>query len=87
MCTFDFKEKLSLQTTVWKSRQKHDHSFLREYQHFFRQINVFTRYLDKEVTQNLVSRKFFKRDHVLLYFSTFVHTRLTSLSISRKIEK
>ena len=57
---------------------------------FYGNINIFsvksTFLLDKEVTQNLVSRKFFKRDHVLLYFSTlFVHTILTSLSISRKI--
>ena len=43
---------------------------------FYGNINIFsvksTFLLDKEVTQNLVSRKFFKRDHVLLYFSTCI---------------
>ena len=34
--------------------------FLRKNQHFFRQINVFT----KEVTKELTSRKFFERDRV-----------------------
>ena len=43
--------------------------FLRENTQFFRQINVFT----KEVTKELISRKFFERDLVSYYFST-VHT-------------
>ena len=34
--------------------------FLRKNQHFFRQINGFT----KEVTKELISRKFFERDRV-----------------------
>ena len=40
--------------------------FLRENCHFFRQINVFT----KEVTKEMISRKFLS---VIAFYSTFIH--------------
>ena len=59
-------DSMKLKSTVWKSRLKHNHHFYGKNQHFFRQINVVT----KEVTKELISRKIFKRDRVLQYFST-----------------
>ena len=46
--------------------------FLGKNQHFFRQINVFT----KEVTKELISRIFFQRDRIL---PTFPHCAFTSV--------
>ena len=69
-CSQNFRENVKIQKLVfdeyfvklieyhsalvaWKSSIKSD-------EHFFRQINVFT----KEVTKELFSRKFFERDRV-----------------------
>ena len=51
--------------TVWKSTIKRDHNFT-EKSTFFRQINVFT----KEVTKELNSRNFFC---VIAFWNTFPH--------------
>ena len=53
---------------MWNSAIKRDHYFYGKI-NIFLQINVFT----KEVTKELISRKFFERDLVSYYFST-VHT-------------
>ena len=60
-----------MHTVVWKSRQKRDHTtvmFLRVIkQHFFRQINIST----KEITKELISRKFLS---VIAFYTGFFHT-------------
>ena len=48
-------------------------------EHFFRQINIFT----KEVTKELISRKFLS---VIAFYSTFPHCEAKSL-FSRKLWK
>ena len=49
-----------------KIRQKHNYCFYEKFQQFFRQINVFT----KEVTKELISRKFLS---VIAFHIIFPH--------------
>ena len=59
---------LKVHTSVEKYR-KTRLQFLRKNQHFFRQINVFT----KEVTNELISRNFLS---VIAFYSTFPHSEV-----------
>ena len=54
------KQRFTKESTVWKNAIKCDHDFCAKINIFFRQINMFT----KEVTKELISRKIFERDHV-----------------------
>ena len=75
---------------MWKSHQKNDYMpFLRENQHFFRQINVFA----KEVTEELISRKmsvmiaFYSTTHIVGDRTFSVISHLLFHDILTKIRK
>ena len=74
-----FREINGHKNYKWKIRQNTRSLFLLEIQHFFRQIKFFT----KEVTKELISRKFFS---VIVFYSTFPYCEnwITVLAVFTK---